>query len=237
MLPLDHQGKRRGLHTAYRKHSASQAVLDGVQPRGVQAEYPVADGAAQSGSIQRFQVFMLTEMGESILYRVVGQRRNPQTLHRLSAFGLLHHPPLYKLTLLSGIAAVDDFVGLLNQRFYDAELAFYARVLNQLYAEPVRNHRKRPECPSFPFGTVVVRLLKCAEMAESPRNAVASAFIITVATTRRPQYGGDVFPYRRLLRDTEYHKPLFLASSQIASISASDMSFMLLPRRFDSDSR
>jgi hypothetical protein len=28
-----------------------------------------------------------------------------------------------------------------------------------------------------------------------------------------------------------------LASSQIASISASDMSFMLLPRRFDSDSR
>ena len=57
-----------------------------------------------------------------------------------SGFGHLHHPPLYELTLLSGVTAVDDAVGLGHEFLDDCKLLFDALVVYELDAESWRNH-------------------------------------------------------------------------------------------------
>ena len=82
-------------------------------------------------------------MRETLTDGIVGQRRNPQPLHRAADSSLLHHPPLYQFALLTRIAAVDDFFGLSDESLYHMELPAVTVVVNQLYAESGRYHRQR----------------------------------------------------------------------------------------------
>ena len=117
------------------------AVLQRVQSRGVHAQQPVTNGSRQSGQIQRLVVGLVFQIGKPLADGFVRHRRYPQSAHGTLCPGLLHHPPLDELTLLSRVTAVHDALGLLHQAFDNRELLLDAVVVNQLDAETLGNHR------------------------------------------------------------------------------------------------
>ena len=74
LLPVHYQRQRRCLHSSYRQHLPVLPVFQRVQAGGVHSQYPVADGTAQSGEIQRLVVVLRLQVAESLANRLVGHR-------------------------------------------------------------------------------------------------------------------------------------------------------------------
>ena len=111
------------------------SIFERVEARGVHAQCPVADGAAESGFIEALVFPLVLERLKAFADGLFGQRADPQPLHGTFCSGLLHDPSLYEFTFLTGIAAVDDAVCRLHQLLDDGKLFFHAFVLFQLDAK------------------------------------------------------------------------------------------------------
>ena len=199
LLSVHDEGEGGGLHAADAEHLAVLSVLDGVEARGVDAQQPVAHGAAQSGQVERLVFALALQLGKALADGLVGHRRDPQPLHGAADLCFLHHPALDELTLLAGVAAVDDAVGLLEQPFDDGELLLHPLVFLQPDAEAGRNHGQRRQRPGPPRGRVVLGHLQLAQVAEGPRHLVAVALVVAVAARRCPDDAGDVLRHAGLL--------------------------------------
>ena len=173
---------------------------------------------------------MCAQMREALLDRLVGQGADPKPFYRLHAPGFLHHPALYQLTLLAGIATVDNLVALFNEFADSLKLLLVGGTVNELDAESGRNHREGGQRPTFPIMAVVLGLLEGTEMAECPCDAIPVTLHVAVATRVGSEDTRNVASHTRFLRDTQYH--FFLASSQISSISARVISLSDLPSSF-----
>ena len=165
----------------------------------------MVDGTRQPRVIQIVEIGRRTKLAEPLADGIVGQRRYPQTLYRTFHTGLLHHPPLYQLPLLAGIAAVDDLVGIPDQRVYYVELLMISLLRKKFYAEPCRQHREHRQRPAPPSLRVIVRLFQTAQMTYSPGDAVAVALEISVATVISPEYGRYIAGHTRFLSDAYFH--------------------------------
>ena len=144
-------------------------------------------------------------MAESFAYGLVGHRRYPQPLHGAGGLGFLHHPPLYELTLLTGITAVDDAVGLLHQLLDDGKLAFDAFVLDELDAEAGGQHGQGTQVPPFPRVGVVVGFFQRAQVSEGPGHLVAVAFHVSVVRCRGAYDACYVLGHAGFLCYANYH--------------------------------
>ena len=133
-------------------------------------------------------VGLVFEVLESFADGVFRQRRNPQPIDRAAAIGFLHHPALNQLSLLTGIPAVDDRFGIPDQSFKNTELLLVAIARDQLDAEPRRNHGQRLQTPRFPFGRIIVRFFKRAEMAVCPRHLITVPLDIALSPCPRSEY-------------------------------------------------
>ena len=147
-------------------------------------------------------MFLSLELAEAFTDSLIGHGADPKALHRAFHTGFLHHPTLDELSLLSGITAVDDFVGMAVELFYDGKLLFNTGILNELYAESLRYHRQRGEAPVLPVLAIVVGLLQLAEVSESPGHLVAITLHIALCALVRSEYAGDVLSYAGLLCNT-----------------------------------
>ena len=104
-------------------------------------------------------VFRLVFEGlETFTNRLFGQRTDPQTLHGALTACLLIDPALDEFAFLTGITAVDDFVGLRDEFFEDVELLVYPFVAMHFDGEARRNHRQRTEAPSLPLLRIFLRV-------------------------------------------------------------------------------
>ena len=112
---------------------------------------------------------------------------------------------MYELSLLAGITAVDDHVGLLHQTFDDFKLLLDATVVDELDAEAGWYHGQAAERPTLPLGSVVVRLLQGAQVSEGPRHLVSVTLHISIALGVGTQHVGNILCYAWLLRYTDDH--------------------------------
>ena len=193
------------LHPSDAQHLLVLSVLQCVQSCGVHAQNPVADGPRKACQIERLIVLLVFQLLETLADGLVGHRRYPQSFHRAFRLCLLHHPPLNQLTFLSGVAAVDDAVGLLHQLLNHGKLFLDALILYQFDAEAGRNHRQCAQRPPFPLWRIVVGFFQRAQVSERPRHLIAVAFHIAVVRAVRSQYAGDVFRHTRFLCNTYNH--------------------------------
>ena len=205
LLPVHDEGEGGGLHASDAQHLPVLSVFQGIEARGVHAENPVADGAREAGEIERLVVCLVFQLLEALPDRLVGHRRDPQPLHGTFRLRLLHHPPLYQLSLLPGVAAVDDAVSSLHQPLYDGELLADACVVDELDAESLRNHGQGGEAPSLPHGGVVVRLLQLAKVTEGPCHLVSVTLHVSVVRGVGADDAGDVLGDAGFLCNANYH--------------------------------
>ena len=192
LLAVHDEGQRRRLHATYRQHLAVLPVLQRVETRGVHAQQPVADGARESGQVERLIFRLVLQLGKALADGLVGHRRYPQPLDWAPGACLLHHPALNEFSFLPGIAAVHDAVGGLHQAFDDGKLLLDAVVVNELDAESRRQHRQRAQRPTFPLVGVVVGFLQRAQVTERPRHLIAVALHIVLAVAGCPYDAGNV---------------------------------------------
>ena len=115
-------------------------VFLGIKACGIHAQQPVADGTHQSSLIQALVFRLVLQLLEAFADGFFRKAADPQTLHGAFGHSLLHHPSLYQLSLLAGITAVDNLVGLAHQGGYGVELLLHALVGFQLDAETGWNH-------------------------------------------------------------------------------------------------
>ena len=64
-LAVDDESQRGGLDPSDAQHLASLCVFQRVEPRGVHAQSPVTDGAAQSGFVERLVFALVFQVAES----------------------------------------------------------------------------------------------------------------------------------------------------------------------------
>ena len=148
---------------------------------------------------------MVLERLEAFANGFLRQAVHPKSLHGAPRSRLLHHPSLYEFALLPGIAAVDDFIGLLHQSLDDVELLLDAFVLLELDAEARWNHRQLAEAPTLPHRRVFVRLLEFAQMAERPSHLISVALQVAVLLRLSSEYIGYFTSHRGLLGYTNHH--------------------------------
>ena len=205
-LAVDDHGQGGGLHTAYGEHLALLlAEAEGVEAGGVHAEEPVADGTAEAGFVERLVFFLGFEVGKAFADGLVGHGVDPEALDGACGLSALHDPALDELTLLSGIAAVDDAFGVFHEALDGVELLLVAVVLDEFDAEAVGDHGQVVEVPRPPPGGVVVGFFEGAEVAEGPGDLVAVALHIAIVRDIGTQYACNVAPNRRFFSDTEDH--------------------------------
>ena len=118
-LSVDNKCEGRSLHPSYRKHLFVLTVFDGVKTCCIHAEKPVANGTRETSEIQRVIFFLIFQIGKALSNGIFCQRTNPKTFHWAFCSCFLHHPSLYELTLLPGIATVYNFVSLFHELFND----------------------------------------------------------------------------------------------------------------------
>ena len=205
LLAFHQDSQGRGLDAAYRQDLAGDAEFEGIGAAGIHPQQPVADGPHRTGSIEIVEIGSGIEFGEAFLDGFFGQRGYPKAFHRHFAARLLHDPSLDHLPFLPGIAAVDHFLAPGHQVAQNLELVHAAFFRNQLQLESRRNHRQHFHPPSFPFGGIVVRFEKGAEMAEGPRHPVAVAFHIAVLGGRGPDYTRYLPAHAGLFGYTKFH--------------------------------
>ena len=205
-MALDDHGQRGGLYAADGEDLAFLLrEAYGVEARGVHAEEPVADGAAEAGLVETLVLLLRTQVGEGFADGLFGEAADPEALHGAGGLGFLHDPPLYEFAFLPGIAAVDDAVGGLHEALDGAELLLITLVVNEFNAEARRYHGQRAEAPSTPLVGVVLRLFEGAEVAEGPGDLVAVAFHIAIVRGIGAQHLGNLTSHRGFLSNTNYH--------------------------------
>ena len=150
VLSVHNERQRGGLHPAYAEHLPVLSVFEGIEPGGIHAENPVADGTAESGEIEGLILLLVLQLTESLADGLIGHRRNPESLHGTFGLRFLHHPSLDEFSLLSGVTAVDNAVGSLHQSLDDGKLLGHSLVVDEFDAEALRNHRQCREAPVFP---------------------------------------------------------------------------------------
>ena len=181
LLPVDDERERWRLYSSDAEHLMVLSVLQSIEAGCVHAEQPVADGAADTSQVQRLIIVLILQLLESLGNSLVGHRRDPQSFYWTFRSCFLHHPSLYELTLLSGVATVDDGVGSLKEFFDDGKLLFDMFLMDEFDAESLRNHGQSAERPWFPRLGIVVRFLQRTEMSVCPRDLISVAFDISVA--------------------------------------------------------
>ena len=150
LLAVDNEGERGCLHPSDAEHLPVLSVFEGIEPGGIHAENPVADGTAESGEIEGLILLLVLQLTESLADGLIGHRRNPESLHGTFGLRFLHHPSLDEFSLLSGVTAVDNAVGSLHQSLDDGKLLGHSLVVDEFDAEALRNHRQCREAPVFP---------------------------------------------------------------------------------------
>ena len=140
LLPIHDERERGRLHPTDAQHLPILAVFQRVEARRVHSEQPVADGAAQSGEVERLIIFLVFQFRETFADGLVGHRRNPKPLHRAFRACFLHHPTLNQLALLTCVAAVDDTVGVFHEFLDDGKLFTDSLIIFQSDAETRWNH-------------------------------------------------------------------------------------------------
>ena len=146
-LTVYNQCQRRCLHTTDRKHLPVLPVFYGIKTGGIHPQQPVADGTRQACFVQRLEIRRIAQLGKALADSLLRQRRNPEAFHRATRPGLLHHPALYQFSLLTGITAVYNHIGMLHEVLYRMELALVCGITNQLNAETGRYHGQASQAP------------------------------------------------------------------------------------------
>ena len=123
---------------------------------------------------------LVLEFLETVTNSLFRKGVHPQTFDRTFTSGLLVYPTLDELSFLTGITAVDDLVGLVDQFFDDIELFVYTGITGHLNRETRRNHRKRTKAPSLPLLRIFLRIQQRAQVAERPGDLVSVTFKIAI---------------------------------------------------------
>ena len=206
LLAADDEGQCGCLHAADAEHlSPFGAVFECVEPRGVHTQQPVADGAAESGLVERLVFVLGLEAVEALADGLLSERGDPQPLDGTAGGGFLHDPSLDELTFLAGIAAVDDAVGFLHEGLYGMELLFVGLVVYQLDAETWRYHGQAAQGPWFPHLGIVVRFLEGAQVSECPGYLITVALHVAVMAAVGSKDFGYLACYARLFGYADYH--------------------------------
>ena len=206
-----HDERQRGrLNTTDGEHLTVLPVLQSIEPSGIHAQNPVADGTREASQIEWLVFVLVFQLLETFTNSVVGHRRNPQSFHGALCTRLLHHPSLNQFTLLPGITAVDNAIGLFHQSLDDGELLLDSFVFNQFDAEARWNHGKRRQAPPFPLVGVVVRFFQRAKVAESPSHLIAVAFHVSVSRAGGADDSGDVACHAGFLCNANNHVRLMI---------------------------
>ncbi len=211
LLPPHYEGERRCLHPPYAEDVRAVSlvslavVAQRVEACGVDAQRPVAYGAAQPRLVEALVLALVPEVAEALSYSLRREAVYPEALDGTPRPRQLYHPPLYQLSLLPRVAAVDDVLGFLHKACYRLELPLYPLVPLKLYAEAGRYHRQLRERPALPEAVVLVGLLQLAEVAEGPRHLVAVALDVAALVLRSAQNVRYVPSHRRLLGYADYH--------------------------------
>ena len=142
LLTIHYKSKSRSLDPSYRKDLSVRTIFKRVQTGSVHSKEPISDRPAQSGSIKRFKIFLITQIIKAFTHSVICQRAHPQALHRFFTARFLHDPPLDQFTFLAGITAIYHLVAIDYKIAYRIKLLFNTAVILQFDTEFLRNHRE-----------------------------------------------------------------------------------------------
>ena len=128
-------------------------VHGGEGTGAVDADQPVALGAADGGGGKRLHLGIVAEMGEAFLDRFLRHRLEPEAFHGLLAAGELDDVVEDQFTLAPGVAGIDDRgdLGFLEQFLHHAEAVCGAG--DRLELELLRNDRQGIQLPGEPLAS------------------------------------------------------------------------------------
>ena len=182
----------RSLHTPNTKQLFVLTILESIKSGAVHTQQPVTLGASQSCLEERVIIALRFQILESLTDGFFCQRRDPQSLDGTLHSRELHHPTLDEFTLLTGITAVHDAVGLLIKILDDLELLLNTGVIDKFNLIMRWNHRQHGHAPLLPLRIILIRRFQFTQVTESPRYLIAITFVIAVFLRSRSQYLGDL---------------------------------------------
>ena len=199
-----HHSQRRRLHTAEREQLPASRGY-GQRARGVDAHQPVGLVSRLACVVEAVEVGRRHKRRQSFSYRIVGQRRYPQTLYRLAAAYVGIYISLNKFSFAAGIACIYDIVGFVDQFAYYRKLVRVAAVvclaavlsfaLSHPEVEVFRQYGQRVYHPR----DVRLRSEYLHQVTEGPGYGISIAGHISLTPHLRAHDTGQVPSHRRLL--------------------------------------
>ena len=209
-IALANERQRRGLHPAQRPNAAASG--DGKCLRGVDPHHPVGFAAGPGREVEVIVVAAGTDAGQPLANGPFGEAADPQPVKRHPAAKVVIDVPEDQLALTSGIGRYDDPLSTGEQLFEHSELFQGPGIGFVLLAafdaagfEDECFRQDRQVLPAETFEAVSFWHGRAYEVAESPRDGVASPFDITVPAGGGSHDGGDLLRYRRLFCYNDFH--------------------------------
>ena len=208
LLALDQHRERGRLHAADRVQRvvAGHPALRGDRARGVHADQPVRLRARPGGVSERVEVSPRPQRAEAAPDRLVGERRDPQPLHRQPRLRVLVDVAEDQLALAPGITGVDDRgePPVAQQRHHRLEMR--RGVLGRPQLEHRGQHRQRVQPPRLPPLVVRGRLVELDQVPDAPRDRAAIVLERVLPARAHAQHARQIARDGRLLRDDQLHR-------------------------------
>ena len=164
-------------------------MADGKKACRIQADDPVCLASAASGRVQRVEFRERPEAAKGVANRRLGERAEPEPTRRLSgAPDQVLNVAKDQLAFTAGIGGANQLVRRAEEPAHDRKLLAQSRLGDRLEPEPLRNKRKRCQCPLFQRRIVILWLHERDQVPEGPRHLVALSLVVAIAT--RSQHPG-----------------------------------------------
>lgn len=190
-IPLDDERERRRLDTAKREDSIGMAgflAKDGHGAAGVHADQPIRLRAGTGGVPEVGVVAVIFEGTQSLLDRQGIEGGKPDALDRAGVVEVFEDFIDKKLAFPIRVSGVDDHFRFAEQMVDHLELsegAFFGTKF------PFRgNNGKISSAPCPEVIVIVLRIIRCEDMAKAPRHSIGAADLESRVVLSDPEFGG-----------------------------------------------
>ena len=148
-FPVHEDRQGRSLHPADRRldEAAVAGVVGGQGAGAVDADEPVAFGAAPGGRGEGFHLFVGAETGKGVHQRLGSHRLHPEALDGLVHLRGLEEVAEDQFTLAAGVAGVDEKIHLLAAHEFLEQQEALLRLVDRLELELLGKDGKLIEVP------------------------------------------------------------------------------------------
>ena len=158
LAPHDERQRRR-LHAAHGQHElivARPPRSQGIGAREIHADKPVRPRPRESRLLEIEEILVVAQMAVGLADALFVQRIQQDAAHGLLVADIVQHFIDEQLALAVRVAAMHDFIGLVDERLHDGELLL--AILVHVELPVLRDDRQILRAPALVLRVVFLRL-------------------------------------------------------------------------------